>query len=295
MKKKIIIISALVVLCLAAVGVWFLTGNKETPKTVQEPVVDMPAIPEIKVYEDFAKNAPALIDVSSTEELKKLFANARYDKVPRIFVRRFPDDFTKQGNPLLFAEVLLPHLLHQNELLLAERGAFSALADKVKRGEEFTEKENDFWQKLILKYEVLNPDKAGQMDLLYNRIDRISPSLAIAQGLEATDLAKEDLDAPFDVRRWNDKKEYDFVHYPDLASAVADYALELNRGFSYLKFHIMRAEQRVSRYHPLKGKNFARGLVYYKIEDPEYVEKLEQIFNWFKFQKLDESEFEKEK
>ena len=57
MKKKIIIISALVVLCFGAVSMWFLTGNKETPKTVQEPVVDMPAIPEIKVYEDFAKNA----------------------------------------------------------------------------------------------------------------------------------------------------------------------------------------------------------------------------------------------
>lgn len=294
MKKKIIIISALVVLCFAAVGVWFLTGNKETPKTVQE-AVDMPAVPEIKVYEDFEKNAPDLIDVSSTEELKKLFDNTRYDNMPRIFVRRFPDDFAKQGNPVLFAQVLLPHLLRQNELLLAERAAFLVLADKVIRGENFTQKENDFWEKLVLKYEVLNPDKAGQVDVLHNRVDRISPSLAVAQGLEATDLAKEDLDAPFDVRRWNDKKEYDFVRYPDLASAVADYALELNRGYSYLKFHIMRSEQRVSVYHPLKGKNFARGLVYYKIEDPEYVKKLEQIFDWFRFQKLDESEFEKEK
>ena len=294
MKKKIIIISALLVLCLAAVGVWFLTGNKETPKTVQE-AVDMPAVPEIKVYEDFEKNAPDLIDVSSTEELKKLFDNTRYDNMPRIFVRRFPDDFAKQGNPVLFAQVLLPHLLRQNELLLAERAAFLVLADKVIRGENFTQKENDFWEKLVLKYEVLNPDKAGQVDVLHNRVDRISPSLAVAQGLEATDLAKEDLDAPFDVRRWNDKKEYDFVRYPDLASAVADYALELNRGYSYLKFHIMRSEQRVSVYHPLKGKNFARGLVYYKIEDPEYVKKLEQIFDWFRFQKLDESEFEKEK
>ena len=294
MKKKIIIISVLVVLCLAAVGVWFLTGNKETPKTVQE-AVDMPAVPEIKVYEDFEKNALDLIDVSSTEELKKLFDNTRYDNMPRIFVRRFPDDFAKQGNPVLFAQVLLPHLLRQNELLLAERAAFLVLADKVIRGENFTQKENDFWEKLVLKYEVLNPDKAGQVDVLHNRVDRISPSLAVAQGLEATDLAKEDLDAPFDVRRWNDKKEYDFVRYPDLASAVADYALELNRGYSYLKFHIMRSEQRVSVYHPLKGKNFARGLVYYKIEDPEYVKKLEQIFDWFRFQKLDESEFEKEK
>ena len=293
-KKLIIIISLLVVLCVGIGAIFFLKKEPEQTPSVQEERV-MPAIKEIKIYEDFEKNAPSMIDVSSTEELKKLFAGVRYDRIPRIFVRRFPDDFAVNGDPVLFAEVLLPHLLRQNELLLAERDAYLALVDKIKQGENLTEKENAFWEKLVLKYEVLNPDKIGQSETLYRRLDRISPSLAIAQGLEATDLAKADLDAPFDVRRWNDKKEYDYVRYPDLASAVADYALELNRGQSYMKFHIMRSEQRVSVYHPLKGRNFARGLVYYKTEDPDYVKKLENIFDWFRFKKLDEAEFEKEK
>ena len=44
---------------------------------------------------------------------------------------------------------------------------------------------------------------------------------------------------------------------------------------------------------PLKGKIFARGLTYYKLEDAAYLQKLQEIFNWYKFEKLDESQFER--
>ena len=241
------------------------------------------------------KECVTFTDVKTTEELKNLFKDARYDRMPKIFIRRFPDDFAKEGNPALFAAVLLPHLLRHNEFLADERDAFLILNDKIKKGQSFTDAEEAFWNRLVLKYEVLNPDKAGQKEILYDRVDRISPSLGVAQALEATDLATKDFDAPFGVRRWNDKKEYDFVRYANLADAVEDYALELNRGRSYLPFHLTRSAQRSAIEKPLLGKNFARGLTYYKIEDPAYVKKLEKIFERYKIQDLDESKFEKEK
>ena len=286
MKKKIIFLS--VILLALFMGVFVFKRTEKRPEKVEY------SVPEVQVYENLRKEPIEWVDAETTEQLEQLFKGTEYDNIPRIFVRRFPDDFSSKGNPVLFAEVLLPYLLRENELLQAERAAFLAIADKIKNAQQLTQKEKDFWDKLVLKYEVLNPDMSGQQEILFMRLDRISPSMAIAQGLEATQNARSDLDAPFDVRRWNNRKEYDFVRYSDLALAVSDYALELNRGQSYLKFHMLRAAQRPSR-TPLKGKIFARGLKYYKLEDVAYIQKLDEIFKYYKFEKLDESQFRKEK
>ena len=293
MKKRNLLFLGVLALLVVIVGGIFLFSK--------QPQKDVPSKPEVKtdVVEaespnpsDDEKNLPNFIDVKNTEELRALFKGVRFDRIPRIFVRRFPKDFAEKGDSALFATVLLPYILRENELLADERKVFLFLSPKVERGEELTDVENAMWDKLVYKYEVLDPDKTGQRETLFNRIDRISPALAVAQALEATNLGKEDLDAPFDVRRWNDKKEYVFVRYPNLAEAVTDYALEINRGYSYLKFHMLRTAQRASLYHPFLGRSFARRMVYYKLEDPDYVRKLDEIFKWYKIKKLDESKFE---
>lgn len=287
MKKYLILFFCI----LAVVGAGVLFFMKTEKPTYSEVEIDL-SVPQIELYHRMEEEPIDLIQVQTTAELEALFDNVKYDKVPKIFVRQLPADFAQKGTPVLMAMVLLPHILRQNELLLAERDAFLALSDKLKNNQPFTQKEEEFWNTLIYKYEVLNPDKIGQQEFLYRRIDRISPSLAIAQSIEATQNGKIHLNSPFDVRRWNDNKVYDFVQYDDLASAVADYALELNRGYSYLKFHMLRSYQRPSK-RPLKGKTFARGLTYYKLEDPTYLQKLQEIFNWYKFEKLDEAQFER--
>ncbi|MBE6450194.1 MAG: hypothetical protein E7013_05885 [Alphaproteobacteria bacterium] len=291
MKKNLILL--LTVFAIVLSFSIFFYSKKEVKDT---DVLPSQKVVQITALDDYLnlENAPLQwTDVQTTEELEKLFEGVKFDKIPKIFVRRFPDDFSQKGYPVLLAKTLLPHILRQNQLLTAERNAFLVLVDKLKNKQPFTQAEEDFWNKLIFKYEVLNPDKIGQQATLFQRLDRISPSLAIAQSIEATQNAKIHLDMPFDVRRWNDKKEYDFVQYDDLASAVADYALELNRGYSYLKFHMLRAEQRPANM-PLHGRIFARGLTYYKIEDINYVNKLLAVFDYYDFQKLDEATFVEE-
>ena len=288
MKKFIVLLLSVLII----LAIYFLLPKAEKSFLETEQIKLDLSIPEIADYKKLEQKEINWTDVQTTSELEQLFKGVRYNKMPYIFVRQFPDDFADKGNPALMATVLLPHILRQNELLLAERKAFLALANKLKNSQPFTKQEEDFWTELVYKYEVLNPDKVGQQETLHRRIDRISPSLAIAQSIEATQNGKIHLNGPFDVRRWNDEKEYDFVQYDDLASAVADYALELNRGFSYFKFHLLRSAQSPSK-TPLKGKMFARGLTYYKIEDPAYLQKLQEIFNWYKFEKLDEAQFER--
>ena len=102
---------------------------KEFQNQVEE--VDV-SVSEIQAYETLRSKPINWTDVESTEQLEELFKGVKYDSLPRIFIRRFPADFGQKGNPALFAEVLLPHLLRQNELLLAERDAFLAIVNKMK-------------------------------------------------------------------------------------------------------------------------------------------------------------------
>ena len=47
-----------------------------------------------------------LVYPKDTQELEKLFANFNRQAIPRIFVGSFPDDFSQNGSPALFAKTL---------------------------------------------------------------------------------------------------------------------------------------------------------------------------------------------
>lgn len=252
------------------------------------------SISEIDTYLKKKNESIAFSDVRTTEELRLLLNNYDYDKTPRIFVRNFPSDFKEKGDLPLFVRTLLPHILRENELLSLERKAFLKLADKIKTHQNLTSKESAFFNDLVLKYEVLKPDLAGQADKLYDQIDRISPSLAIVQALYGTMYMDENFNSPFDVYRWNKEKQYERVIYPNLAEAVADYALELNRGISYDSFHHKRSIYRDTQYE-LPGSVFAGDLSLYMIEEKEYTDTLLLLFNDIDSYELDFATFKKGK
>ena len=247
-----------------------------------------------KFYLKKKNEAIAFSDVQTTEELRHLLNDYDYDNTPRIFVRNFPADFKEKGDLPLFVRTLLPHILRENELLSLERKAFLKLADKIKTHQNLTPKETAFFNDLVLKYEVLKPDLAGQADKLYDQVDRISPSLAIVQALYGTMYMDENFNSPFDVYRWNKEKQYERVIYPNLAEAVADYALELNRGISYDSFHHKRSIYRDTQYE-LPGSVFAEDLSLYMIEEKEYTDTLLLLFNDIDSYEMDLATFKKGK
>ena len=104
----------------------------------------------------------------------------------------------------------------------------------------------------------------------------------------------ENFNSPFDVYRWNKEKQYERVIYPNLAEAVADYALELNRGISYDSFHHKRSIYRDTQYE-LPGSLFAGDLSLYMIEEKEYTDTLLLLFNDIDSYELDLATFKKGK
>ena len=137
MKKFLIFL--LPILIAGVLSYSFLKEEKE-PSIMPVIETDL-SVPEIKAYQQMERAPINWTEVQTTAELEDLFKDVQYDKMPSVFVRKFPSDFAQKGTPVLMATVLLPHILRQNELLLAERAAFLALADKLKNNQPFTKKE----------------------------------------------------------------------------------------------------------------------------------------------------------
>lgn len=280
MKKLGFVICLIFVVCVVCVMLL-----KPNSNVVQQ-------MDEIDMFLKMQSTPPVMTDVQTTQELKNLLGAYSYAQTPRIYVRRFPADFATNGDRDTFMRTLLPHVLRQNELLKAERALFLKLANKANKKEQLTQKELGFIQSLVLKYEVIAPDFISQINALYHKVDRISPSVALVQAMDETQNMTQMLDAPFGVFRWNKQKEYARVQYPDLASATADYALEINRGTSYHEYHSKRSIYRDSHYE-LPGEALVDGLSFYKRKDTEYVRKLKQLLDDFNNYDIDNAKLKK--
>ena len=275
----------------AAVSLTFVDLPFQKKSILQELEKEL-SIPQIDAYLKKRSERIDFVDVKSTAELKQLLGDYNYNETPRIYVKNFPADFDKQGDLQTFIRTLLPYILRENEILSLERQAYLKLSDKIMAHQKLTRKEADFFNFLALKYEVLKPDLLGQSNILYDKVDRISPSLAIVQALYGTTYMDENFTSPFDIYRWNKEKQYARVQYSNLAEAVEDYALELNRGWSYDSFHHKRSIYRGTRYE-LPGKIFARELSLYMIDEKEYVDTLVLLFSYINSRELDFATFKK--
>ena len=90
-------------------------------------------------------------------------------------------DFTTykdvQEKKQAFFDYLLPLITEANQRVLEQR----ALAEKWARDEELTEKELQRLTRMMENYRVKADDKAGQKEILLNRVNIIPPSLVLAQ------------------------------------------------------------------------------------------------------------------
>ena len=69
------------------------------------------------------------ITPKTTAELEKLF-NTEKGTVPRLFVKKLPDDFSKKGTKELYAKVFTALILRENEQILGDRYLFLILKEK---------------------------------------------------------------------------------------------------------------------------------------------------------------------
>lgn len=261
-----------------------MLSNQPNLQVTQEPQ---------SVLSETVTTEPDLIYPKTTQELAKLFETFDRQSVPRIYVGAFPEDFKENGTPALFAKTLLPLILAENEKIVVERQKLLPIVVKIRHGETLTDQEAQFFDYLKTKYDVVEPGQLYTVKELLQRVDRVSPALAITQALEATQGGK-DLASIFGINKWNEAEEFVPAIYPDLRQAVADYALHLNTTVPYYVFWELRSLNRDKR-QPMKARVFMDGLTSYRYGDRFYVQKLMDVYEKYGLSNLDDTQLEKEK
>lgn len=222
------------------------------------------------------------ISPKTTAELEKLFDTPK-GEIPRLFVKKLPDDFAEKGSKELYAKVITALILKENEQILGEQYLFSILKEKADKGVKWSEKEKQFFDYLVEKYDaiVLKTIPTKIADLTY-KIDEIPPVLAIIQSAVQTNWGKENMDSPFGQKGWMDRENYDFIKYPNLIEATQKYVLEMNSTPNYDGWRNQRANQ---NYRQKKQGSFQiiQSVRTYMPEDVIYVTKLKNELNQNKF------------
>ena len=231
----------------------------------------------------------------TTQELKELFQDSE-TQLPRVFVKRLPDDFAKQGNKKLYAKILTALILRENEKILNERVLFLLLKEKFDKGEKWTDQEEAYFNFLVNKYDssVLKTVSTKINDLIM-KIDEIPPSLAVFQSALETDFGKKNLLSPFGQQGWLDDSTYAPIRYTNLSDAVHAYVQEMNSTPNYEDFHRLRAKY-IQKQTPKGSFYMAQGLRTYRPENTSYIEKIRHLMgeNSFVFQ-MDKINFKRNK
>lgn len=222
------------------------------------------------------------ISPKTTAELEKLFDTPK-GEIPRLFVKKLPDDFAEKGSKELYAKVITALILKENEQILGEQYLFSILKEKADKGLKWSEKEKQFFDYLVEKYDavVLKTIPTKIADLTY-KIDEIPPVLAIIQSAVQTNWGKENMDSPYGQKGWMDRENYDFIKYPNLIEATQKYVLEMNSTPNYDGWRNQRANQ---NYRQKKQGSFQiiQSVRTYMPENVNYVSKLKNELNQNKF------------
>lgn len=216
------------------------------------------------------------VDPKTTEELKQLFQTSE-GTLPRIFVKKLPNDFSEKGSKDLYAKVIASLILRENEQILGEQYLFQLLKEKADKGIKWTKKEEAYFNSLVEKYDavVLKTTQTKMNDLLY-KIDAVPPSLAIAQSALQTNWGKKNVGSPYGQKGWLDREKYADIVYPDLIAATHAYVLEMNATPNYEDWRMERMKNN-TQMKSRASMMMAQGLRAYRPEEIDYVGQIRKL------------------
>ena len=271
MKRKLIVISTFV---LFGASILLPVLWPMSDLAWRRPV--LPRIDAIKFLIDKAESpvAGVVVKPKTTAELEKWFQGADENHVPRVFVDQLPKDFKKKGNQKLFAQVISALILRENERITLERAILSLMRFKSPDGQKWTQKEQDFFQHLVKRYDSLaKKEVTAQIADLSTKVQPIPPLMGVLQAAEATDWGKKHFESPFEQMGWLNKKTYARVPFKSLIQATESYVTEMN-GMPPLSTWRSSRSKALADGGDDVGFQVIRWLGNYKQEDPEYAEKL---------------------
>ncbi|HEX6958110.1 MAG TPA: glucosaminidase domain-containing protein [Ferrovibrio sp.] len=212
-------------------------------------------------------------------------------EVPRIFLTSLPLDIADvsitEKRKRAFINVMLPHILRENERITADRQRLEGLHERLQFGGSLSQRDQAWLQQLANRYGLDEVD----IDELLNRVDVIPPGLALAQAVEESGWGTSRFaqlgNAVYGQWTWNtgsgivpenrpDGETYEVQRFSSLENSVAAYMRNLNTRSSYREFREARAKMRDAG-ADLDSYSLASHLRRYSVRGEDYIRTLRSI------------------
>lgn len=230
------------------------------------------------------------IDNVNVEILQRIYDDFGYTDfvtndraIPSIFLESMPEDFDKIKNKnirnRLFIRIMAPLVLKVNEEIILERGKVIKLKQDVEEKGKLSPEQKKELEALAKKYDVFTRMEGKERsDILIRglllKVDQIAPALliaaAVAESNWGTAYEVKQGNALYKLKDWftnkgikplgEDDDSYRIRAYPNLLSAIRDYALKLNSDVNFQHMWVARAQLR-DHNQTLKGRTTVNGMV----------------------------------
>lgn len=265
------------------------------------------SLPPIKHWR--FENPVRTLHVQDAPDLEHLFTAHRYTlpavrggaTVPRIFLRRLVDDFSRV-RPLatreaLFIQTVLPLVMRANAEIAAQRALVKQIAAIEARGENIGTDKRAWLSALARHYRI----ESGDLDGLLRRVDTVPAALALAQAInesgwgtsrlarESNGLFGEHASAGSGRRAIPvTDTNISVAVFPSLLDGVLGYLTTINRNSAYTALRALRAKHRREGQHP-DGYALAQGLRGYSERGEVYVRDLRRLIRAHKLDDYDDA------
>lgn len=258
------------------------------------------------------------LDAVNGKELPDTLAHLGYDldsiiegngRVPRLFLASLPPGIEKiretKVRKAVFFKTVLPLILQVNEEVLVDRRRLWDLKVRLSLGERWGAADR-LW--LVVMAERYGTER-GDMDALLNRVDVISPSMALAQAATesgwGTSRFVREGNAIFGQRTFTeatdgltpDRRDEGKTHrvraFASLLDSVRSYVRNLNTHRAYGTFRQIRTSLR-DKGVPLDGVVLAAGLVEYSERGAGYVNYIRAMISANNLRRLDDARLREE-
>jgi len=221
-------------------------------------------------------------EVSSVKELSQVFKSNGYTlakvksdgKVPRLYLHKLPQDMvqkTKASNSE-FVQVLLPHILKVNEMILADRARLLEMQARLKQGGHLRHTEKMWLTKLASDHRC----KSTKIESLLVHVDVVPPSLALAQATIETGGGRSHAALKKNSTFGHMATKTQVQKFASLQHSVEAYIKNLNRHAAYASFRKERAALRKNNV-VLCGHKLAPQLIKYSVRGAAYTKDLQKL------------------
>lgn len=315
------LLHAIILICVLAapIGCTNAREDKQTSAKLSDTETYMPDTLIYSAPQNYSKtleknDSSSNVEIRSYKDMFKLFEKLNYTpevwqagirEIPRVYLPLIGDrwgpktskEITVENKKRLFFRGLAPLILRANELIMLDRIRLEGIRSSFTQNSSITEENQNWIVKLARLYKTkLNEDQitASELEDLWNKVDIVPVSLALAQAAEesgwGTSRFAAQGNAVYGQWTWGknaiipeqQRKElgnYGIASFETLQQSICAYMLNLNTHNAYSSLRVKRADLR-KKSENVTGYILAGQLTKYSERGEEYVKGLRSLMEY---------------